>query len=58
MKSGAQTSIQLAVGPDLEYVTEKYFAACKAAQEADVAEDHESAKWLWNISEEWTGLNS
>lgn len=55
-RNGAQTSIRLAVDPKLEAVTGKYFADCKEREETDVAKDEECAKWLWNVSEQWTGL--
>lgn len=55
-KSGAQTTIRLAVDPELETVTGKYFEDCKEAAQSDAAQDDETAKWLWNVSEQWTGL--
>lgn len=55
-KSGAQTTIRLAVDPELETVTGKYFADCREARESDAAKDDETANWLWDVSEQWTGL--
>lgn len=55
-KSGAQTSIALAVDPDLEKVSGKYFSDCKIVAESKEAQDDETAEWLWNKSEEITGL--
>lgn len=55
-KAGAQTSIALAVDPDLKNVTGKYFADCKVASETKAAQSDETAKWLWTKSEEITGL--
>lgn len=57
-KSGAQTSIMLAVDPDLEGVTGKYFADCRINEECAAAQCDETAKWLWEISERVTGLNN
>lgn len=53
-KSGAQTSIMLAVDPDLANVTGRYFADCKIANESAAAKNDEDAAWLWGISEKIT----
>jgi len=55
-KSGAQTSIALAVEPDLEKVTGKYFADCKVSSESKAAQSDDTAKWLWTKSEQITGF--
>jgi hypothetical protein len=55
---GAQTQIMLAVEPELEKVTGKYFVGCKEANPSDKAKDDEVAKWLWKHSENLTGLNA
>jgi len=57
-KSGAQTSICLAVDPDLENTTGKYFSDCTEAMTSPVAKNDETAAWLWKTSEEWTGLSA
>jgi hypothetical protein len=44
---GAQTQIMLAVEPELQNVTGKYFVGCKEANTSD----DEMAKWLWNHSD-------
>lgn len=54
-KSGAQTTIRLAVDPELEKVTGKYFSDCKEKECADRAKDEDTAEWLWNKSETVTG---
>lgn len=54
-KSGAQTSIRLAVDPELETVTGKYFSDCKEKECADRAKDEDTAEWLWLKSETVTG---
>jgi len=55
-RSGAQTSIMLAVDPTLESVTGKYFADCAITQESKDARSDETAAWLWEASERITGL--
>lgn len=56
VKSGAQTIIALAVDPDLEGVTGKYFVDCKIGNESEYAKDDSMAEWLWEVSEFMTGL--
>lgn len=55
-KSGAQTSIALALDPDLETVSGKYFSDCKVARESAAAQSDDTAEWLWYESERVTGL--
>lgn len=55
-KSGAQTQIRLAVDPELEKVTGKYFSDCLEKECGEVAKDEETAEWLWKKSEELTGV--
>ncbi|XP_031620661.1 retinol dehydrogenase 14-like [Contarinia nasturtii] len=50
-KSGAQTSIMLAVDPALEQVSGQYFADCRITNESGAARDDEMAEWLWEASE-------
>ncbi|KAG5676990.1 hypothetical protein PVAND_006781 [Polypedilum vanderplanki] len=47
---GAQTQIRLAVDPDLEGVTGKYFVDCEEATPSEEAQSYETAAWLWNKS--------
>lgn len=56
-KSGAQTTIKLAVDPDLEEITGKYFSDCEEAVMFNSANDEELADWLWKYSEESTSLS-
>lgn len=53
-KSGAQTTLTVALDPDLEKVTGKYFDNCAIKEESTAAKDDEMAKWLWDTSVEWT----
>lgn len=56
-KSGAQTQIRLAVDPELECVTGKYFDNCEETTPSYASRDDETAAWLWKKSEELTQLN-
>ena len=55
-EQGAQTQIMLAVEPELEKVTGKYFVGCKETEPSNKAKDDSMAEWLWNKSQEMTGL--
>lgn len=55
-KSGAQTTLAVALDPQLEDVTGKYFSDCKIAKEGANAQDDDTAEWLWSKSVELTGL--
>jgi len=47
---GAQTQIRLAVDPELETVTGKYFSDCKEKAPSSAARNDETAKWLYEKS--------
>jgi hypothetical protein len=47
---GAQTQIRLAVDPELERVSGKYFCDCEEKIPSEAAQDYETAAWLWNKS--------
>ena len=53
---GAQTQIRMAVDPELEDVTGKYFTDCEITTEATAAQDDDTAEWLWNKSKELVGI--
>lgn len=58
-KSGAQTSIRLAVDPELENVSGQYFADCKMKKVAPSArKNNDDAEWLWKESEKLTQLST
>lgn len=58
-KSGAQTTIRLAVDPELDEVTGQYFADCRAQKVAPSArKNNNDAEWLWMASEQMTKLTS
>lgn len=53
---GAQTQIRLAIDPDLETVTGKYFYDCEEHEASPAAQDDETAEWLWKKSAELVNL--
>ncbi|XP_055690735.1 retinol dehydrogenase 11-like [Lutzomyia longipalpis] len=53
---GAQTSIMLAVDPDLEKVSGKYFSDCREATPYRIGRDDEMAEWLWTESVRLVGI--
>jgi NAD(P)-dependent dehydrogenase (short-subunit alcohol dehydrogenase family) len=55
---GARTSVYLASSPDVDGVSGQYFVKCKPAQPKSWARDPDSARRLWQISEELVGLTS
>jgi NAD(P)-dependent dehydrogenase (short-subunit alcohol dehydrogenase family) len=54
---GAQTQIRLAVDPELEGVTGKYFSDCKEKTPSKESLDDDLAKWLWDESMNLLKLN-
>jgi retinol dehydrogenase 12 len=55
-KNGAQTQIRLAVDPELQDVSGKYFSDCKEKATSTKGRDDEMAEWLWKESERLVGL--
>lgn len=55
-KAGAQTTLAVALDPEYEKVTGKYFSDCAIANETTAAQCDDTAEWLWKKSEEITGL--
>lgn len=55
-EEGSQTSIYLASSPKVEGITGKYFVKCEAVPSSEESYDEETARRLWEISEEMTGL--
>jgi retinol dehydrogenase 12 len=53
---GAKTSVYLASSPAVEGVTGKYFVQCREMQPGAAANDPDTARRLWELSEELTGL--
>jgi hypothetical protein len=53
---GAQTQIYLAVDPDLENITGKYFSNCTEKTPSKAAQNDETAKWLYEKSMSLVGL--
>lgn len=56
--NGAQTTLHVALEPELDGVSGKYFADCKETEEAPQAQDDEMAKFLWKVSEKWCRIDS
>ncbi|WP_165224254.1 SDR family oxidoreductase [Aquisphaera insulae] len=54
---GAETSIYLAVSPDVEGVSGKYFDRKRPIETSSAARDDEAAKRLWHVSEELTSAS-
>ncbi|KAH8311643.1 hypothetical protein KR044_007320, partial [Drosophila immigrans] len=53
--SGAQTTLYVALHPDLERVSGLYYSDCRPKNVARAATNKETAKFLWTESEKWTG---
>lgn len=56
-KSGAQTTLAVALDEELTTVSGKYFADCRVRTEGRAARDDEAAQWLWQESDKWTKLS-
>jgi NAD(P)-dependent dehydrogenase (short-subunit alcohol dehydrogenase family) len=56
-EEGAKASIYLAVSPEVEGVTGRYFFRCKEVPSSIASHDHNAAERLWRISEKLTGLH-
>jgi NAD(P)-dependent dehydrogenase (short-subunit alcohol dehydrogenase family) len=55
-EEGARTSLWLAGAPEVEGVSGRYFAKCRERRPAAHARDPETARRLWERSEELSGL--
>lgn len=55
-EQGARTSIYLASSPDVEGVTGEFFVRCKIATPSRQARDDDSARRLWQLSEQLCGV--
>lgn len=56
-KSGAQTTLMVALDPDLATAGGGYFSDCKLARESKAAQCEDTASWLWKESEKITNLH-
>ncbi|XP_019881396.2 retinol dehydrogenase 13 [Aethina tumida] len=52
----AQTPVYLAISPDVEKITGKYFVKYEQEEVSTAGQDDNTAKWLWAVSEKWTRL--
>jgi NAD(P)-dependent dehydrogenase (short-subunit alcohol dehydrogenase family) len=55
-EQGAATSVYLARSPEVEGVTGEYFVRSKVATPSGAARDDDSARRLWELSEQLTGV--
>lgn len=55
-QQGAETTLYLATSPEVEGITGKYFDQKKAVESSTISQDEETARRLWKISLELTGL--
>lgn len=55
---GARTCIYLAASPEVEGITGKYFVKCHEAPISPAAQNEQTAKRLWQVSEHLTGLTT
>lgn len=55
-EQGARTSIHLASSPEVDGVTGQYFARARAIPSSRTTRDVETARRLWQLSEQMTGL--
>ncbi|MBI3895114.1 MAG: SDR family oxidoreductase [Acidobacteria bacterium] len=57
-EQGARTCIYLAASPEVEGVSGRYFVNCREAPTSPAAQDEQTAKRLWQVSERLTGLTT
>ena len=57
-EQGARTMIYLASSPEVEEVTGKYFVDEKAVPSSPTSYDEDTARRLWELSEEMTGTRA
>lgn len=57
-KKGAETSVYLAISPEVENVSGKYFVKKQQESSSEISYDRHLQKELWKISEELTGIKS
>ncbi len=55
-EEGARTSIYLASSPEVEGISGEYFVRCKVAKPSRQARDDNSARRLWELSEQLAGV--
>ena len=55
VQEGADATVRLAVSPELEGVTGRYFEGTREAHANRQAYNAEARKWLWDVSEELCG---
>ena len=58
VETGAKTQIYLAMSPEVEGVSGKYFEECQAVPSSAVSYDEEAARRLWEVSTEMVGWSN
>ncbi len=58
VEAGARTPLYLALSPDVEGITGKYFDDCRAVASSPETRDRKKAAKLWALSEALTGLDA
>lgn len=53
-EQGAQTTIYLATSPEVQGISSKYYSDCKPKTSSKASYDVDTARRLWEISEELT----
>lgn len=56
VEEGAQTSVYLAISPEVAGVTGKYYVQCKPRALSPASYDEQAQKRLWRVSAEMVGL--
>jgi NAD(P)-dependent dehydrogenase (short-subunit alcohol dehydrogenase family) len=57
-ENGARTSIYLATSPEVERTSGRYFVKERPAESSRASRDGDTARRLWRLSEELTGISS
>ncbi|XP_055374369.1 retinol dehydrogenase 13-like [Condylostylus longicornis] len=55
-KSGAQTTLYVALDKELNDVSGEYFSDCALKETSEQAKNDNLSKWLWAVSEKWTQI--
>jgi NAD(P)-dependent dehydrogenase (short-subunit alcohol dehydrogenase family) len=56
LQEGSKTSVYLAISPEMESITGKYFSNSRQTKSSAISYDRDVQKRLWVLSEEMTGI--
>ncbi|XP_031616470.1 retinol dehydrogenase 12-like [Contarinia nasturtii] len=56
-RSGAQTTLMVALDPKFDSISGLYYSNCEKAQVSEAAKNKTVGEWLWKVSEKWTNLD-